>query len=223
MNKNSAREPAIYGLFCEGRLFYIGQTTTNIEERMWQHAYRTRSGHSAPVYEYIRCIGIDNVTIKVIRLLEPFDDAKKIEAQIIADAIQNGNELQNQLSRDGVIDSLSDETKKKIGADRKGKPTWIKGKTGIEAGWTDERKAKQSAMKRASRVQKHGSQLERKKYGCDCSQCVQWETDYYAAMEARKAKNQHGTAASYKHAKCRCDECRTAYRIYQRKFSKSCQ
>jgi len=34
--------------------------------------------------------------------------------------------------------------KKLVSEKRKGKPTWIKGKKGLEAGWTEERKRRQA-------------------------------------------------------------------------------
>ena len=166
MNKNSIREPAVYGLFHDGRLFYVGYTTTNIQERMWQHGYRVRSGHSAPVYEYIRAVGLDNISIEIIQKINQFDNGSEIEAKIIKDSIDAGFDLQNQIARDGKLNSMSKESNKKISSKRKGKETWIKGKRGIEAGWTDERKAKHSKLKKDQRIQKHGTQSERKKYGC---------------------------------------------------------
>lgn len=218
MNKNSIRQPAIYGLFHEGGLFYIGVTGVNIEERMWQHSYRARSGHNAPVYEHIRDIGVENVEIAILHKLGPDDDKKGLEASFIFDAINNGADLRNQISRDGVKDSMSKESRKKIGKAHAGKKTWIYGKRGEDAGWTEERRIHQARLRKESRIQKHGTQSERKKYGCNCDACILWEVDYYSDMEARKVKNQHGTATSYKHGKCRCDKCRTAYREYQRRF-----
>jgi hypothetical protein len=216
MNKNSIREPAVYGLFHDGRLFYVGQTSVNIEERMWQHSYRARSGHSAPVYEYIRSVGIDNVKIEIIKAINPSDDVKKIEAEIIKTSIESGLDLKNQIARDGNINSMSDESKEKIGNKNSGKKTWITGLKGEQAGWTEERRAKQSERKKSERIKKHGTQSERKKYGCDCDACISWEVEYYTDMESRKAKNQHGTVAGYKHGKCRCDSCRAAYSSYQK-------
>lgn len=218
MNKNSIREPAVYGLFHDGRLFYVGQTSTNIQERMWQHSYRTRSGHSAPLYEHIRAIGIDNVTIEIIQAIGESDDAKLVEAKIIKDSIDAGIDLKNQTSRDGKVNSMSPESVEKHVSKRRGKQTWITGLRGEDAGWTDERRARQAELKRAERVEKHGTQSERKKYGCNCDACISWEVEYYTDMEARKAKNQHGTVAGYKHGKCRCNECRVAYIAYQRRF-----
>jgi hypothetical protein len=186
---------------------------------MWQHSYRARSGHSAPLYEHIRGVGIDNVTIEIIQALGDADDAKLIEAKIIKDSIDAGLDLKNQISRDGRVDSMSPESNKKISSKNRGKKTWITGLRGEAAGWTGERRLMQSERKKAERVQKHGTQSERKKYGCICDACISWEVEYYTDMEARKAKNQHGTVAGYKHGKCRCDECRIAYTTYQRRFS----
>jgi hypothetical protein len=219
MNKNSIREPAVYGLFHNGRLFYVGQTSTNTQERMWQHSYRARSGHSAPVYEHIRSIGIDNVTIEIIQAVGSSDNAKKIEAEIIKTSIESGLNLKNQIARDGNVDSMSMSAKDKISSKNSGKKTWIAGLRGEEAGWTDDRRKKQAERKKSERVRKHGTQSERKKYNCACDACISWEVEYYTDMEARKAKNQHGTVAGYKHGKCRCDDCRVAYVNYQRRFN----
>ncbi len=134
-------DPAIYVLRGgDGRVFYVGRTTRSIRARMYEHRYRV-SFHPGPVYERWREHGKDVVTIEV---LESGGDAER-EAFWINKLLADGEPLVNQLSQDGVAESMSRESRDKIGRSNRGKDTWIKGKTGLEAGWTPERRAAQSA------------------------------------------------------------------------------
>jgi len=145
VNMNKHKDPAIYALYVdEGVYCYIGSTSANSTRRYYEHIYRARSGHSAPVYQWMREVGLENV--KFIDLISLIDVADPIalEATTIANYLAAGHPLTNQLSRDGVIGSMSESSKKLIGEKNSGKPTWIKGKHGLEAGWTDERKQAQS-------------------------------------------------------------------------------
>ena len=141
-NMNKLINPSVYGLTIDGRIFhYVGSTKKNSKNRLWEHIYRANNGHRAPVYEWMRSVGPYNVTVVDIRSTIGMDDVPKLEAQIIKELIENGHPLTNQLGRDGVPGSMSDEARRYLSEDRKGKPTWIKGKRGVEAGWTDERRA----------------------------------------------------------------------------------
>lgn len=145
VNMNKHKNPAIYALYVdEGIYCYIGSTSANSTRRFYEHIYRARIGHSAPVYEWMRSVGLENV--KIIDLISLVDVANpvELEAKTIANYIAAGHPLTNQIARDGVIGSMSESSKKRIGEKNGGKPTWIKGKHGIEAGWTDERKQAQS-------------------------------------------------------------------------------
>lgn len=152
VNMNKYKNPAIYALYAEEGVYsYIGSTSKNSLNRLWEHNYRARNGHTAPVYEWMRSVGIENV--RVIDLISLVDVANpaELEAQTIANYIAAGHPLVNQISRDGVVGSMSESSKKRIGEKNAGKPTWIKGKRGVEAGWTDERRrllAERRAMNR---------------------------------------------------------------------------
>jgi len=53
VNTNKRKEPAIYGLYSEpGVYHYIGSTSQNSRTRLWEHIYRARNNHSAPVYQW---------------------------------------------------------------------------------------------------------------------------------------------------------------------------
>lgn len=235
VNMNHYEDPCIYGLTYDGRVFYVGYTSVNALNRWWQHRHRARSGHFAPVYQYMRAVGIDEVGYTVLAPATNASEAKILEAQIIANFINQGVELVNQIGRDGVPDSWSDEMKSKVSSSQKGRKSWITGKRGEEAGWTEERRRKQSEKMKGRRGEpKHGTVNEYKKYQCRCEECC---NAYRAYIGKRKRKSNkpvvlkherptpkwqiHGEVACYKNGKCRCEPCTTAYREYTRKISKT--
>ena len=145
MNYNMERETVIYALVdSEGLIGYVGCTQVNAKTRYWEHRSRARNGHSAPVYEWIRLAGIDSFTYVELEKLDAGSDVSGIEARWIKKLIDEGHPLQNQIARDGVPGSNGERMKNILSSKRKGKPTWIKGKRGEEAGWTEERRKQQS-------------------------------------------------------------------------------
>jgi len=145
VNMNKHKEPAIYALYSEPGVYcYIGSTSKNSQNRLWEHKYRARNNHSAPVYQWMRSVGIENVRVIDLISLNGVSNAAELEAVTIANYISAGHPLTNQIARDGVVGSMSESSKQLIGEKNGGKPTWIKGKRGVEAGWTPERKAEQS-------------------------------------------------------------------------------
>lgn len=232
---NHHEDPCIYGLTYDGRVFYVGYTSVNALNRWWQHRYRARSGHSAPVYEYMRAVGIDRVGWEVIEQLTPGSDHKTAEASHIARLIGEGFYLVNQMARNGIPDSWSEEMRNKVGNANRGRPSWIKGKRGEEAGWTQERKDNLAKRRREDRVARHGSVTEYRKHGCRCEECSGAMRAYLERRQKSEEKKPvvlaherptpkwqiHGEVACYKNGKCRCDLCATAYREYQRSISKT--
>lgn len=150
VNMNKFRDPCVYALVGPGgEIGYVGSTNTNALNRRWQHIYRARVGHTAPVYEWMRQVGIENVEHVV--LAREADSAALIEAEAaaIVQLLAEGHPLRNRNGLDGNAHSMSDETKSKIGLHRRGKPTWSKGKRGAEAGWTEDRRRRQAETIRA--------------------------------------------------------------------------
>lgn len=143
MNKNMTRQPVVYGLRVGGSFGYVGMTMVNMRTRLWEHRSRARAGHSAPIYDWIRLVGVD--AVEVVEL----DNDPNREVFWITKLLNEGHPIQNQVSRDGVSNSMSAASRKKIGAPKRGKPTWIKGKTGESAGWTQARREAQSARMKA--------------------------------------------------------------------------
>lgn len=214
---NKFKKPSIYALTePDGGFFYVGRTKLNSQNRLWEHIYRARINHSAPVYQKMNQVGVSNVTVIDLEYLSDDQDARMVEAWWIKSLIGSGYDIVNALARDGVPDSWSREMRERGMLSRRGIPTWIKGKKGEEAGWTQERRLAQSMARKSARVRKHGTKLERKKYGCQCPECINWETQYLADRESKKKMNIHGTVASYKNGLCRCEECTMATRIYKR-------
>jgi hypothetical protein len=151
MNYNMERQKVIYALVTkDGRIGYIGSTRVNAKTRWWEHRARARSGHNAPVYDWMREEGIDKIDYLIIQELNDEDDISVIEAAHIKRLIDDGHPLANQIGRDGKPNSNNDRMKKMLSEQRKGKPTWIKGKRGVEAGWTEERKKRQAVRLRES-------------------------------------------------------------------------
>lgn len=142
VNMNKFKQPAVYAItsLVSGDTLYIGFTTTNALNRFWQHKYRATSGHNAPIYKEMRRLGVENTSFTVIQFVDKVSEGKVIEAKTIKAMIDSGRKLFNELSRDGVVDSLPEHLKQKMSKERKNKDTWIKGKRGVEAGWTKERK-----------------------------------------------------------------------------------
>ena len=234
-NMNHYEDPCIYGLTYDGRVFYVGYTSINALNRWWQHRYRARSGHSAPVYEYMRSVGIDKVEWLVIQKVMPGDNPKSLEVIHIARLIESGVELVNQIGRDGVPDSWSEEMKQKVGKSHAGRKSWTSGKSGEDAGWTEERRRAQSERMKARRSPRHGSVTEYRKHGCKCLECSRAMREYLQRRQESDKKRPvilaherstpkwkiHGEVASYKIGKCRCEKCATAYREYKRSISKT--
>lgn len=149
------RERVIYALHDgQGNYGYIGSTGVNTKTRWWEHRSRARSGHAAPVYQWIRSIGIENLKIETVCAIPDGTDPAILEAHHIKKFLDAGHPIQNQISRDGVPNSNGERMKQILSSQRKGKPTWIKGKRGIEAGWTEERKKAQSERFRQLQVTK---------------------------------------------------------------------
>lgn len=144
MNKNMQRESVIYALHDgQGNFGYIGSTRVNPKTRWWEHRSRARSGHSAPVYVWMRQVGIEKIDIEVLENIPEGIDPHVLEVVHIKQMLELGHPIQNQIGRDGVPHSNNERMKKLLSEKRRGKPTWIKGKSGLEAGWTDERRQSQ--------------------------------------------------------------------------------
>lgn len=140
----------IYALHAgDGVYRYVGSTSKNSKNRLYEHIYRARSGHPSPVYMWMREVGTDHV--QVVDLVKVEDDSLRevLEAATIAHMIKAGHPLTNRMSRDGTPGSMAEESKRLIGEKAHGRPTWIKGKTGEDAGWTDARRRAQSDRIRA--------------------------------------------------------------------------
>jgi len=145
MNYNMERETVIYALVdSDGRIGYVGSTQVNAKTRYWEHRSRARQGHTAPVYDWVREVGIDSFTYVELQKLESSQDVALAEARWIKELIDSGHPLQNQIARDGVPNSNGERMKRILSESRKGKETWIKGKRGEEAGWTEERRRAQA-------------------------------------------------------------------------------
>lgn len=145
MNPNMKRERVVYALHDgRGNYGYIGTTGVNTKTRWWEHRSRARGGHPAPVYDWIRSIGVDNVQIETLCNVPDEIEPHLIEVEFITKFLNDGHPIQNQIGRDGVPHSNGERMKQSLSNQRRGKPTWIKGKRGIEAGWTDERKRAQA-------------------------------------------------------------------------------
>jgi len=146
VNMNKFKDPAIYALRAgDGEIRYVGATKGNSKNRLWEHIYRANSGHRGPVYVWMREVGVRNVEVIDLEKIDDVSRIHEIEADWIRRLIEEGVDLVNQIARDGIVNSMSEESKKRIGSAKKGRDTWIKGKTGDAAGWTAERRAKQSA------------------------------------------------------------------------------
>lgn len=218
VDMNKFKEPAVYALTHDGGFFYVGYTSSNTLNRWWQHISRAQNGHDAPVYRWMRDVGIRNVGYQILELVENPSEAGEIEAGWIKTLIDEGHELTNAIARDGTAHSISEEMRSRMGVKMKGKPTWIKGLTGADAGWTEERKENHSATMRRKRAQAEMDNPEalfariEKIEIAEMRQVIK-ETERpippRATRMPRTAKEyEHGTRGMYEHAGCRCGDCR---------------
>ena len=139
------RETVIYALVdSQQNIGYVGSTTVNAKTRYWEHRSRAKLMHTAPVYAWIRKVGIDSFGFIEIQKVKPNEDAQVVEAQLIKDLIESGHPLQNQRAQDGVPNSNGQRMRNMVSQKAKGRTTWIKGKKGEAAGWTEERRRKVS-------------------------------------------------------------------------------
>lgn len=150
VNMNKLKRPAIYALHAgDFRMAYVGTTSKNSKNRLWEHIYRARNGHPSPVYEWMREVGIENVEVVDLEAVIETEDAIEREAHWIARLIGQGHPIVNRKGRDGVANSMADESKAIIGEKARGRVTWIAGLTGEAAGWTEERRRAQADRVRA--------------------------------------------------------------------------
>ena len=142
------RLPVVYGLRAGDFFGYVGMTRVNAKTRLWEHRSRARQGHSAPVYDWIRSVGIENLEIEIL------DSSVENESAWILRLINEGHPIANQQARDGIKGSTSAESKERIGAPKRGHDTWIKGLRGEAAGWTLERRAAASVTMKNTMMRK---------------------------------------------------------------------
>lgn len=210
-NMNKFKDPAIYALHAgDGNYRYVGSTKTNSKNRLWEHIYRGNNGHEAPVYQWMRSVGVRNVEVVDLEKVDNVATILQAEMKWITRLLDEGFNLTNQMSRDGVLNSMSSESLLKSGAARKGRPTWIKGLHGEAAGWTDGRRQimrERAEKRRLSRVPNHGTVSEYTKYGCRCEECKA------IALHPKVKVETHGRYL-YKRDHCRCDICVRANRDY---------
>lgn len=224
VNMNHHEDPAIYGLTApDGGVFYVGRTSVNALNRWWQHKSRAASGHEAPVYARMREVGIENTSWVIVERYGDIPDGispRDREAWWIAKYIEAGADLVNSNGRDGVPDSWSSQQKERGVPSRKGKLTWIKGLTGEDAGWTDDRREAQS-IRTKMRLWKREIDnpellfariLKMEKREMRVVQREAAKSKYFLPKEPRAPKitATHGTRTMWEKYKCKCQPCRDA-------------
>lgn len=224
VNMNHYEDPAIYGLTApDGGVFYIGRTSVNALNRWWQHKSRASSGHAASVYVRMRDVGVQDTSWVIIERYEDIPAGitpREREAWWILKYLEDGADLVNSNGRDGVPDSWSPEQKERGHASRRGKPTWVKGLTGEDAGWTPERRAEQSRIMQLRRWRREVDnpellfarilKLEKKEMRVVQREAAQ--SKYFLPKEPRTPKivATHGTRTMWEKYKCKCQPCRDA-------------
>lgn len=209
VNMNKFKDPCIYGLTAPGvGVFYVGYTSVNAKNRWWQHISRARSGHQSPVYRKMRELGVDSVGYEVLERVTNERDAFSIEARWIKKLFDDGVKLSNMIGADGSPHSLPEALRRTMGLSRRGLPTWIKGKSGPEAGWTEERKVAQAQTMARKRAQREIANPEllwarMEKEETNIIRSALSETGIEIKFIAR-----HGTRTMYEKHGCKCDKCR---------------
>lgn len=224
VNMNHYEDPAIYGLTAaDGGVFYVGRTSVNTLNRWWQHKSRARSGHTAPVYVRMREVGIECVGWTVLEKFNDLPDGadpRDREAYWIERGLSLGWPLVNRLGTNGVADSWSAEMRSAGIPKRRGRPTWIKGKTGEEAGWTDERRTRHSREMQLRAWRREIDQPEKlyaRVAGLEAVEMRQIQrraaVEHYGMVGLPKSPRNvpsHGTRTMWEKYKCRCQPCRDA-------------
>jgi len=149
VNMNKLKDPAVYALLAgDGQIRYVGSTSQNATTRLWEHISRARAGHPSPVYQWMRSVPLESISVVVVAREHDPSTREALEASVIKQFLDEGHPLVNRLSRDGRLNSMAPESRALIGAKAKGRDTWTKGKRGEAAGWTPERRARQSERMR---------------------------------------------------------------------------
>lgn len=152
VNMNKFKDPAVYGLHAgDGEIRYVGATRGNSKNRLWEHIYRANSGHNAPVYQWMRNVGVRNVEVVDLEKISNLDDILEVEASWIKRLVDDGASLVNDKGLDGYPFSNGPHMRRSVSDSNQGRSTWIKGKTGLDAGWTPERRLAQSDRFKALR------------------------------------------------------------------------
>lgn len=109
VNVNHRRDPAVYALHSGDHLYaYVGATSKNSQNRLYEHIYRARVGHTAPVYQWMREVGLENVQVVDIAKETDAETRDALEVILIAQLIAEGHPLRNQIARDGHPGSMSE-------------------------------------------------------------------------------------------------------------------
>jgi hypothetical protein len=142
---------------------YVGMSKyDDVQVRMTMHETRKKSGHSLPVYDWMR--KYDDVTATVIYSDLSREEACAAEVKLIADLRRSGFSLLNCTDGgDGMVNlseesrkklvaastgrKHTDETRKKMSIAKKGKPPWNKG-----VPMSEQSKAKLSESKRGKKL-----------------------------------------------------------------------
>jgi len=206
VNMNKFRDPAVYALHAgDYRFRYVGSTGVNSHNRLSEHISRARANHPAPVYGWMREVGVENVYVVDLEKIADVALMHECETKWILTLLSGGHGLLNRVSPDGNGNALR-EYVTITHPTMRGKPTWIKGKHGAAAGWTDERRANL----RKSRVPNHGTNSEYANHGCRCDACIAAHAEL---LHPRTRVMKHGRYL-YKRDKCRCEICVAANRAY---------
>lgn len=225
-NVNYRHDPAIYALYI-GDLdyFYVGETSVNSQNRLYEHISRALKGHPAPVYQKMREVGARSVQVVDLEKAEVPRLRRMREAWWITHLLEEGYELTNRIAVDGVPNSIPTEMRSRMNTSKRGKPTWISGKHGLDAGWTEARRRhmrEQTIARHANRPELHGKVQEYQKFGCRCERCVDAARRWRATLRmerrdlatigliAASTNARHGTRYMYEKFGCRCDPCRLA-------------
>jgi len=228
VNVNTHRDPAVYALHAgDHQYFYVGSTSVNSQNRLYQHISRARAGHPAAVYQKMREIGIGLVVVEDLAKEADPETRAGLEVAAIASLLRYGMPLTNKIWAKGAgLPTASNEYRTivrqayRLAHPLERKPRKPRAKK-ISCPWPrKERKPK------APRLPNHGTRTEWEKYKCKCDPCRLVGAQRNASRRGqsiptdpptRGRSPEHGTANRYKHFGCRCDDCRVALRISRQK------
>lgn len=216
-NVNTRRTPAVYALHSGDYIFhYVGSTSVNSDNRLYEHISRARAGHRAPVYQWMREVGPENVRVVDIVRERDKEMREALEVSAIAQFLAEGFPLTNRIWAKGKGLRTSSKYYRRI---------VNKSPLASDPLHPKMRTHKPKPLPAAKLPPAHGTRGMYEKYKCKCDECRLALSQRNAArrgrpipteLSIRLTRPRHGEPRTYTHYGCRCQLCRDALNASRR-------